>query len=357
MRKLNFFNIDLHISIIADMRKIFTELGHNVTDWSLSDHTWVFNRERANIPMLDNDRWRTLSPQKMSTEFYQTYKDEMEQYDAFIVTYPPPFALLYKHFDKPIIINNPIRYEWPFSFRKEDWLYFNDFLRDGVDNKQIILVANNLFDKKYMEDFIEREVQHIPSLCDYYGEFYNPVKNDFLYYSKGKINEITDKNILYKGDIYENHRHKDLTEYKGLIHFPYQVSYMSIFEQYTANIPLFVPDIDMLIDLYKKGYPGILKEVSWNNLFGTSNRSFIPYKGKYDPNDYLNYNAVYEWLKLSDFYDKEYMPHVQQFSTFDELNSMVKNIDLTDISNKMKIDNVAKKEQIYKMWNNLINNI
>ena len=35
-------------------------------------------------------------------------KDELKDYDAFIVTYPPPFSLLYKHFDKPIIINNPI---------------------------------------------------------------------------------------------------------------------------------------------------------------------------------------------------------------------------------------------------------
>ena len=106
---MKFFNIDLHISIIADMRKIFNDLGHEVTDWSLSDHTWVFNRERTSIPMLNGGRWRNMSPSQFSDEFYDTYKDELKDYDAFIVTYPPPFSLLYKHFDKPIIINNPIK--------------------------------------------------------------------------------------------------------------------------------------------------------------------------------------------------------------------------------------------------------
>ena len=351
---MKFFNIDLHISIIADMRKIFNDLGHEVTDWSLSDHTWVFNRERTSIPMLNGGRWRNMSPSQFSDEFYDTYKDELKDYDAFIVTYPPPFSLLYKHFDKPIIINNPIRYEWPFSFRKNDWEYFNDFLRDGVDSGKIILVANNLYDKKYMEDFIEREVTHIPSICDYYGEYYQPEREDYLYYSKGKINELTSPNSTYKGDIFSSHKHKDLTKFKGIIHMPYQISYMSIFEQYTANIPLFVPTKDFLIDLYKKGYSGILKEISWNGDLGRGGKSVIDYKGKFDPNDYTNHDSVYEWLQYSDFYDTKWMPHIQQFESFEHLNKMVNEVNPNEISINMKLFNEQRKKLIYDMWNDLI---
>ena len=115
---MNFFNIDLHISIIADMKKIFTDLNHNVTDLSLSEHTWVFNRKKDSVPMLDNGRWMHLSTEQLSNEFFYYYSNKFDEIDAFIVTYPPPFALLYKHFNKPIIINNPIIYEWPFYFRK-----------------------------------------------------------------------------------------------------------------------------------------------------------------------------------------------------------------------------------------------
>ena len=97
---MKFFNIDLHISIIADMRKIFTDLGHEVYDKSLSDHTWVFNRPKDSVPMLDNGRWKNLTPQQYSDEFYEQHKNEMSEYDAFIVTYPPPFSSLYDKFDK-----------------------------------------------------------------------------------------------------------------------------------------------------------------------------------------------------------------------------------------------------------------
>jgi hypothetical protein len=351
---MKFFNIDLHISIIADMQKIFTDLGHEVVDWSLSDHTWVFNKSKASVPMLDMGRWMNLSAYQYSDEFYQKYHEVLGDYDAFIVTYPPPFALLYKNFEKPIIINNPIRYEHPFSFRKHDWEYFNDFLKDGVDSGKIILVANNLYDKKYMEDFIEREVAHIPSICDYYGEYYQPEQDNFLYYSKGKMNEINSSNIAYKNDLFTTHKHQDLLKFKGIIHFPYQISYMSIFEQYTANIPLFVPTRDFLIDLYKKGYEGILKEVSWNGYFNSTSNSSIEYKGKHDPNNYMDYESVYEWLKYSDFYDNNWMPHIVQFESFEHLQNLVNGVDTKDISAKMSEFNVKRKALIYKMWDDLI---
>ena len=354
---MKFFNVDLHISIIADMRKIFTDLGHQVDDWSLSDHTWVFNRERANIPMLDGGKWRTLSPKDMSDKFYAQYKDELSDYDAFIVTYPPPFALLFKHFNKPIIINNPIRYEWPFSFRKNDWEYFNEFLREGVDSGQIILVANNIYDQKYMEGFIERNVQHIPSICDYYGQYYEPTTNDFIYYSKGRVNDITLPNIKHKDQLFQgSHKHKDLTQFQGIIHFPYQISYMSIFEQYTANIPLFVPTKDFLIKLYKKGQPGILKEICWNGEFNLGGKSIIPFNGKYDPNDYKNFDAVYEWLQYADFYDTNWMPHILQFQSIAHLQHLVDETNMTEVSQNMKTFNEHRKNTIYNLWKNLIEN-
>jgi hypothetical protein len=351
---MKFFNIDLHISIIADMRKIFNELGHEITDLSLSNHTWVFNKTKDSVPMLDNGRWNRITPQQYSEEFYSEYKDKLDDYDAFIVTYPPTFSLLYKNFNKPVIINNPIRYEHPFSFRKNDWEYFNEFLRDGVDKGKIILVANNLYDKKYMEDFIGRDVQHIPSLCDYYGEYYKPEREDFIYYSKGKFNEITSDKIKHKDDLFSTHKHNDLTKFKGIIHFPYQISYMSIFEQYTANIPLFVPTKDFLIKLYKDKRQGILKEISWNSDYNNTSKSYIDYKGQYDPNDYLNIEGVYDWLQYADFYDTNWMPHITQFNSFEHLEELVETVDTNDVSNKMKKFNEERKSLIYDMWDNLI---
>jgi hypothetical protein len=355
---MKFFNIDLHISIIADMKKIFTDLGHDVLDVSLSDHTWVFNRPKDSVPMLDNGRWMNLSPEQFAQEFYQYRNSQhLQDVDAFIVTYPPTFSLLYKYYDKPIIINNPIRYEWPFSFRKEDWEYFNDFLREGVDAGKIILVANNLYDKYYMEHFIEREVEHIPSICDYYNSYYEPeTELPFIYYSRDKIKEFTNSNIKFKDELYSKHTHNDLVKYKGIIHMPYQISYMSIFEQYTSNIPLFFPTKELLFEIYKTSKYNVLKEVSWNAYFNQKSESFISYNQKYDPNDYHNLEAVNYWLQYSDFYDNDWMPHITYFSSLEELNSLVDTVDLQKISESMKKFNIGRKEKIYDMWNNLIKN-
>jgi hypothetical protein len=354
---MKFFNIDLHISIIADMKKIFTTLDHEVRDLSLSEHTWVFNRKKDSVPMLDNGRWMHLTPEQFSYEFQQ-YKDTpmIKESDAFIVTYPPTFSLLYRFLDKPIIINNPIRYEWPFSFRKRDWNYFNDFLRRGVDDGQIILVANNLYDKYYMEHFIEREVDHIPSICDYYETYYEENDSNFIYYSRDRISEFTNTKISYKDDLFKQHTHHDLVKFRGIIHIPYQISYMSIFEQYTSNIPLFFPTKELLLDLYKSKKYNVLKEVSWNNYFNQPNKSFIEYKQKYDPNDYLDIDAVEQWIQYSDFYDEDWMPYITYFSSLSEINDLVEQIDVNTISKKMSIFNLERKKRIHMMWDKLIKN-
>jgi hypothetical protein len=350
-----FFNIDLHISIIADMKKIFTDLGHKVDDKSLSDHTWVFNRKKDSVPMLDNGRWMSLSPEDMANEFYITYKDQLKDYDCFITTYPPTFSLLYKYFDKPIIINNPIRYEWPFSFHKKYWEEFNSYLRKGYDEKRIILIANNLYDKYYMELFIERPILFIPSICDYYpnGEYVDN-NNKFLYYSRDKIFEINNPNIVHKNDILKTHTHYDLLNFKGITHIPYQISYMSVFEQYNYNIPLIFPTREFLLDIYKTNKYNVLKEVSWNNYFSQEPRSRIPCNNRFDPNNYECLDSVSHWLQYADFYDREWMPHISYFNSFDELNNMLNSLDTKTISKNMQEFNKTKKEKVYSMWRSVL---
>jgi hypothetical protein len=129
---------------------------------------------------------------------------------------------------------------------------------------------------------------------------------------------------------------------------------MSIFEQYTSNIPLFVPTKDFLIQLYKDKRQGILKEMSWNSDYNNISKSFIEYKGQYDPNDYLNIDGVYDWLQYADFYDTNWMPHIIQFESFKHLEELVETIDTDEISNKMKKFNEERKSLIYDMWDNLI---
>jgi hypothetical protein len=128
---------------------------------------------------------------------------------------------------------------------------------------------------------------------------------------------------------------------------------MSIFEQYTANVPLFVPTRKFLMELYRKGYD-VLQEMSWNKCMRQQPNSYIPYKGKYDPNNYNDLYSIYHWIQYSDFYDEEWMPYIQQFESFSHLEKLVDTVDLQQISDNMKEFNKTRKSEIYDMWDNLI---
>ena len=350
---MRFYNVDLHISVIADMKSIFESLGHEVVDVSLSDHTWVLDKKKGSVPMLDNGNWMRLSCDEMSELFYKEYYDDLKDYDAFIVTYPPPFALLYKKFNKPIIVNIPIRYEWPLTFRPEEWSKFNQYLRDGVDSGQIVLVANNLTDKMYAEAYLNRPVRHIPSYCDYFPQKYTGVKDEFIYYSKGPIVELESISVKNKSDVLKNHSYEDLLSRKGIVHIPYACSYMSIFEQYAANMPLFVPDINLLMDLYSRNQA--FSEILFSKMYNSDPRAIPqPDSGVFKPNNYGDLSVVRELASGSDFYDSEWMPDIQQFSSFEHLADLLKSCDTEAVSQSMNTHNVERKSRIMSLWKSII---
>ena len=132
---------------------------------------------------------------------------------------------------------------------------------------------------------------------------------------------------------------------------------MSIFEQYTANVPLFFPTIEFLADLRSKNHDkGVMSELSWNQVFRLPPGSTVgPMRD--DPNNYLNNQVLMKWAELSDFYDQENMPYIQYFDSFEHLGCMLRETNLEDISNKMKEHNVARKSGVYEKWNKVLKEI
>ena len=99
---MKFFNIDQHSSVIADIAYIFKNLGHEVDDWSLSGHHWVMNKPKPQIMLSDGSQLigSNVCTQETCDKFYEQYKEQLEQYDAFIVCFPVEFALLYEKWNK-----------------------------------------------------------------------------------------------------------------------------------------------------------------------------------------------------------------------------------------------------------------
>jgi hypothetical protein len=351
---MKLFNLDCHISVIADLKNIFTELGHEVVSWSISGHNFVFDRDPSKVDVINQQTWWNLDD-KMADEFYERYKDELSEFDAFICTYPLTFAKLYEKFKKPIILHVPIRYEVPFHNDKQKWEDFNEYLRNGIDQGLIIPVANSEYDKRYFEFFVGRECKFIPNVCEYTNTKWDPIKDKFLYSSRLPAN--LDPTKIVNKDTLGRYKWDDLSTFKGIIVIPYTCSTMSIFEHYTANIPLFFPSKKYIMELYQSFGQVVLSELTWNRIFQLSPGSIIECDRSNDPNAYNNLEIMDRWIDYSDFYNQDSMPHIVYFDSVEDLLQKLETTNLSEVSEKMSSFNELKRVKVYDEWNKILNSL
>ena len=332
---MKLFNLDLHVSVIEDIRSILEEQGHTVDSKSISGHSWIFGREVDVVDVVNQHTWRNLNF-NMADAFYERYKEELSHYDGFIVTHTPSFCLLFERFNKPIYVVASTRYEAPFSNNIEMWESFNERLVTMIDNGQVIPLANNLYDARYCEFFTQREWKHVPSICDYTNTEYTGKEATGLFSGKGNLNLPYMPHLKSLGT-YEGWER--VFNYKYIAHIPYNVSIMSIFEQYTANMPLLFPTLP-----FAKTLPSFLSELFYPN----------PVIGKFkgDGGSYLTDDSS---LMLADFYDTKWMPHILYFDSLAELQDLSESVNFKEVSKKMGQFNISRKEKIHSLWRNILN--
>lgn len=150
----------------------------------------------------------------------------------------------------------------------------------------------------------------------------------------------------------------DLASHRGIVHLPYQVSTMSIFEQYRMNIPLFFPTKRLLIEWNTKYWA--LRERTWQywetfvpvNLPPHRSQKHVP-----NPNDNRNITAVRYWIEFADYY---VWPHITYFDSFSELVNMLNTLtvnDLLAISERMKLHNADVRRGVSRQWTNILKNV
>jgi hypothetical protein len=354
-KKLKFFNLDLHISVIGDLKNLFESYGHQVESWSISEHTWVFKNERAKVEVVNEKTWRNLD-REMCDRFYEHYKDYLSQFDAFIVTNNASFALLYEKFDKPIIIVNSTRYENPFTHKPEKWAWLDAFLKKGVEKNQIFIVSNNKGDRDYLKHFTGIDSEVIPSLCLYTKSHHTGKKKGFIWrFPDQAFKSFTKKQMGAQKKLIQNnnlsHRHswQELYDYQGVVHFPYQISTMSIFEQYSANVPLFFPSKKFLISL-RSTHPQILSQLS----FFSAEKAPVQLN---NPNNINDGTVLQTWIDSADFYDPENMPYIQYFDSFEHLKKLLTTVDCKKISKQMQIHNEKRKQLALKKWETILEKV
>lgn len=351
---LRFFNLDLHISVIADVKDIFESFGHEVVDWSISGHTWVFGKPRQSVEIVNERTWGDLN-QEMCDQFYEKYKTFLEGFDGFICTHSPCFSLLYEKFDKPIIIVNSTRYEHPFTRDLNKWKWLNDYLKKGVDAKRVFIVSNNKADREYLKWHTGIESIHIPSLCRYTQAQYSDKRPGFIFkcpFLPEVAKTFQTPQLIQNENLPTPHQWQELYGFKGIVHFPYQISTMSIFEQYTANIPLFFPSKEFLKTLSEQYPESILHQLTFYQVFGLqSPQSLGDLNNLHDP------KVLQFWIDNADYYDPENMPHIQYFDSIEHLEMMLQNADCHAISKQMAEHNANRRKMIFDRWQKVLEQV
>jgi len=324
---MKLFNMDLHISVIEDFKQIFPEL--EITHWCLSGHAWVFKRQTFHPEIINPETWQNIN-ENMIYKFQEKYDDFLKTFDGFICGHPNAFAMIFEKYDKPIILINSCRYDMPFCFTKNMYGLekYKECLYRLKSKKLLIAVSNNKADQLYTKIGCGIDTEHIPSLCAYTKMKYAPTENTFLCYS-GNINHNL---ITNKSQLGHNYKWDTLCKFKGIIHFPYEVSTMSMFEQFTAGIPLFFPSKSYMINIPIQSVSAYWQTLP-ENLHEFSNKTL--------------------WIDNADFYEVFKSPNIFLFDSIDHLICLLENFEYKD--DTKIIENY--KSNIIVRWRELLKEI
>ena len=207
------------------------------------------NEEKTFYPSVINpDTWKNLND-TMISDFHKEYDEYLSQFDGFVCGHPNSFGMIFEKYNKPIILINSCRFDLPFCWNNNDIDRYRDCIKRLQEKNLLIAVSNNLADQYYTKYGYDLQTTHIPSLCGYTEMRYMPTseQKQFLVYT-GNINN--NPLIAHKYQLNQPFEWSDLLKFKGIIHFPYEVSTMSMFEHFSAGIPLFFPSKKYMMESY-----------------------------------------------------------------------------------------------------------
>jgi len=311
--------------------------------------------------------------------FYEAYKNDpvMQSVDAFLCYDPPAICELYEPFNKSLIIIATNRY-YITRQMKERWTTWNKNLLRYASDPRNVIAANNRYDVEMIRYFTGIEAELIPSFAEYTRTTYHPSRKGFLL-SKRRVDEQFEglflgqfkeacKNLnrslpipelIRIKDRYRMYKYADLAAHQGIIHLPYQVSTMSIFEQYRMNIPLFFPSKELLLKWSIERWVVRERTLPWLEQ-DPRPYTFPPHSSQHhvpSPNDNNDAEAMRYWLQFADFYT---LPHITYFNSTEHLALILQTLtadDLKTISWKMKKFNNKCREELSKKWTRILQTV
>ncbi len=318
------FNLDVHISVIGDLRQGLNKKAH-LTTFSVSQHNWA-TRKLLKMPdpveIINDSTWKNMGT-GLTGLFAERYSKFLKSFDGFIACYPIPMVQVFEQFEKPIFAQIATRYEAPYTLNRHDWDDLNACIQRLVHAKMIQLHANNRADLDYFQVHTGEQPHLLPSLCDYTNSKWIPSTEVYALTCidsalAAELTSVSDNLVLLSELFPHGYQFKEFAKLRGIVCIPYQVSTMTLFECATMGLPVLVPSPNLIKSWIEEGYSGILSQISFDpeaTLVLNSNQ-MTEKSG--------SINQIDWWLSRADYYNQELMPNVRIFNDLEELKSLLR---------------------------------
>jgi hypothetical protein len=376
-KPLRLFGLDHHHAVLWDAKQILRPLGVKLDFVWLCDGRPPINEAiPCEIPSFQSsiDIYRPPVDKPLSPEASQYILDK--GYDGIITSHSIVTCHRLKDIGLPMIHINSTRFgnDWIQSKEKHDALVHS--IKELFQQKRLTVLHNNEGDAQYFHQYFPSLSPNqdiiVPSLSESALRLRvkAPEKTKILIWDTRQVLLQQDGSPFMK-HLYTKlkQRHGDaidsqavlmaeaknylpegyLDRYTAVIHIPYNVSTMSMFQQVRANIPIWIPTKRLLAELWKDTKEP--NELSWSVFAPGSevNASTM--------DQVRNPDVIRRWLDTADFYNPDVLPLIFQFDSAEELVEKVMTVDYQAQMNKAEETQQRRREDIFFAWEQVLQHL
>jgi len=374
---LTFFAMDHHHAVLWDVKQILRPLGVKVDFHWLSDGRPPVNEAMpSSVPSFSSslDIYQPPAEKPLSEECKRFIQEG--NYDGILTSHSIVTAHRLKECGLPMVHVNSTRFgnSWIQDSEKHSTLVQS--IQGIFQQNRLTVVHNNKGDADYFHQYFPRLSPHqevvIPSLCESHlrlrNQMVRPVKillwdtrqvllrldgSPFMKELYTKLKNILEDSLDSQAILLAQAKsflpEGYLDAYTAIIHIPYNISTMSMFQQVCANIPIWIPSKRLLASLWAD--PKEPNELSWT-VFSPGSETIA------SAMDHVRDPAVIQrWLDTADFYNPAILPLALQFDSIEELLEKVMTTDYQSMMNNSEQTHEQRRQDIIFAWERVIENI
>lgn len=376
-KPLKLFGIDHHHAVLWDARQICKMLGAQLEFvWLCDGRPPVNEALPSEIPHFHSsfDIYRPPADAPLAEETKQYLASK--KYDAVVTSHSLVTCHRFKELGIPMIHINSTRFgnDWIQDPAKHNALVKS--IQGLLQANRLTLVHNNQGDRTYFHQYFPYIEAHqeviVPSLCEsvlrlrtqvpqpkkiliwdtrqvLLQEKGSPFMKEMYSKLKEALGDAVDSQAILMGQTQGYLPEGYLDQYAAVIHIPYNISTMSMFQQVRSNIPIWIPSKKLLATLWAD--PREPNELSWCMFAPGTEKEASPLDSARDP------EIISKWIEMSDFYTPAVLPLALQFHSLEDLVEKLMTTDYQSLIQNAEEEQEEKRENIIFAWEQVLDNI